>query len=73
MKNEEYFQLTLEQRIAREKALSIRYPKKKDIELEYTLADYYETGDSISFLEKLRTYQLNDIMSRMCTSKYKLF
>ena len=73
MRNEEYFQLTLEERVAREKALSLRNPKQDNPDLEYTLDDYYETGDTISFLEKLRIYQLTDIMSRMGTSKYKLF
>ncbi len=69
MKNEEYFQLSIEQRIAREKALSIRNPKKeKSPDLEYTLADYYETGDTSSFLEQLRAYQLADVLG-----KYKLF
>jgi len=68
MKNEEYFQLSIEQRIARERAISILYPKKKSVELEYTLADYYETGDTSSFLEQLRAYQLADILG-----KYKLF
>jgi len=68
MKNEEYFQLSLEQRISRERALSIRHPKEKSPELEYTLADYYATGDTSSFLEQLRAYQLADILG-----KYKLF
>jgi len=68
MRNEEYFQLSLEQRIAREKAISIRYPKEKSMELEYTLQDYYATGDTSSFLEQLRAYQLADILG-----KYKLF
>ena len=40
---------------------------------DYTLADYYAIEDSVNSLERLRTYQLNDIMSRMGISKYKLF
>ncbi len=67
MKNEEYFQLTLEQRIAREKAFSIHNPRKQT-NIEYTLEDYYNTGDTSSFLEQLRAYQLSEILG-----KYKLF
>ena len=69
MKNEEYFQLTIEDRIAREKAIGIRNPSKpKDLNKQYTLEDYYETGDTCNFLEQLRAYQLADILG-----KYKLF
>lgn len=70
MKLEEYFQLTLEQRIERVEKVNVA--KSTNVKL-CTLADYYTITDSISFLEKLRAYQLNDIMSRMNTSKYKLF
>ena len=68
MKLTDYFQLTIEERIAREEN---KTPTEKVA--QYTIEDYYETGDSISFLEKLRTYQLNDIMSRRSITKYKLF
>jgi len=69
MKLTEYFQLTIEERIAREKAIGIQRSKKeKSKELEYTLEDYYETGDTCNFLEQLRAYQLADILG-----KYKLF
>ena len=69
MKLTDYFQLTLEERIAREKARGImRALKEKSLDKQYTLEDYYETGDSISFLEQLRSYQLTKILG-----KYKLF
>ena len=68
MKITEYFQLTINDRIAREKALSIKNPKEKPKELEYALEDYYKTGDTCNFLEQLRAYQLADIVG-----KYKLF
>jgi hypothetical protein len=70
MKLEDYFQLTLEQRIERaEKSNTNQHQGTKLC----TLDEYYAITDSISFLEKLRAYQINDIMSRMATSKYKLF
>lgn len=68
MKLEDYFQLTLEQRIERAKKSNTSTVSKP-----YSLEQYYETTDSINFLEMLRAYQINDIMSRMATSKYKLF
>lgn len=69
MRTTEYFQLSLEDRIAREKARSILYPSKpKELDHKYTLADYYKIGDTSSFLEQLRAYQLADILG-----KYKLF
>ena len=37
------------------------------------LTEYYKINDSVNSLERLRTYQLNDIMSRRNISKYKLF
>lgn len=73
MRLEEYFQLSLEDRIAREQAMTMIVPLEPPSTRKYTLSDYYETGDSVSFLEKLRTYQLNDIMGRRNISKYKLF
>lgn len=69
MKLEDYFQLTIEQRIERVERVNTKQANTK----QYTLEAYYATADSISFLEKLRAYQLNDIMSRMAISKYKLF
>jgi len=71
MKSEDYFQLTLEQRVYREEVLKLQVPKASLN--THTLEDYYKIEDTISFLEKLRTYQINDIMSRRGTSKYKLF
>jgi hypothetical protein len=70
MKLEDYFQLTLEQRIEREERGK---PRSSEGSSLCTLKEYYTITDSISFLEKLRAYQINDIMSRMSTSKYKLF
>lgn len=70
MKLEDYFQLTLEQRIEREERGK---PRSSKVSKPCTLEEYYTITDSISFLEKLRAYQLNDIMTRMSTSKYKLF
>lgn len=67
MKLEDYFQLTLEQRIERANI------KKPEVDNQCTLDEYYTIIDSISFLEKLRAYQINAIMNRMAISKYKLF
>ena len=65
MKLTDYFQLSLEERIAREAAL----PKAKPTtDKPYTLEDYYAIGDCSSFLEQLRAYQLADVLG-----KYKLF
>ena len=68
MKLTEYFQLSLDERIAREKAREILCPKPVAEEKLYTLDDYYATGDSVNFLEQLRAYQLADILGR-----YKVF
>ena len=40
---------------------------------EQILSDYYAIEDVTNSLERLRSYQLNDIMSRRNISKYKLF
>ena len=48
--------------------------KAKNVQEEpVQLSDYYEIGDCVSLLEKMRTYQITDIMSRMGIAKYKLF
>ena len=70
MKLEEYFQLSINDRIAREKARSIMAPAQsptipKD---KHSLEDYYSIGDTCCQLTRLRSYQLSDILG-----KYKLF
>ena len=68
MKLTEYYQLTLEERIARERARAIFSPKASQPSKEYTLEDYYAIGDVVCSLERLRNYQLADILG-----KYKIF
>lgn len=68
MRLTEYFQLSLEDRVAREKATSILKRKSTVVAQTYSIADYYNTGDTSSFLEQLRAYQLSDILG-----KYKVF
>ena len=70
MKLEDYFQLTLEQRIERAKKQNTIHHQGTKL---CTLDEYYAITDSISFLEKLRAYQITNIMNRMSISKYKLF
>lgn len=68
MKLTEYFQLSLEDREAREKARSILFPKEKEETKEYSLEDYYEIGDTDCRLTRLRAFQLADILG-----KWKIF
>lgn len=63
MKLTDYFQLTIQDRIAMAK------PKPKPIQKEVvTMETYYNTSDSISLLDYIRAYQLSTILG-----KYKLF
>lgn len=68
MKLTEYFQLSLEDRIAREKARSIMFFREPGIGKEYSSSDYYKINDCVCSLTRLRNYQLADILG-----KYKLF
>lgn len=67
----DYWNWTIEQRLEMEASKSTKQLAK--LTNEEMLQDYYEIADSISFLEQIRTYQINDILSRMNASKYKLF
>lgn len=67
MKLEDYFQLTLHQRIELEKKPSNPSNPSNNIKNNKIVSD------SVSLLEKIRAYQINDIMSRRNISKYKLF
>lgn len=70
MKREEYFQLSINDRIARERARDIMSSAQSLVvpEDQYSLQDYYSIGDTCCQLTRLRAYQLSDILG-----KYKLF